>query len=268
MPEPTEPCVLYPRVFAIIAMILATLATASGSPAQSTAIPAPIHDELTLSVTDVSDSDAPIKMTAGQISFRQDVYPTYVKTTCTTQITLTNVSWRGVLAYEVLVRGTPHYQGWVNRTDRVEGFFRPTANFAAGSQEPLDYDCSSKTSTAHDDVPNAPQRNEAPQATFKLLFVQFADGATYGVSEWGEHLHEGRAAEIEKLKELLHSYQTGGEDGLRVAMDQALASPDNPSYVQSDLRTLDYHLKTEGARAFILKISDRLQAAELHHNVM
>jgi hypothetical protein len=245
-----------------VAAALAVLALSYPAPAQ-------IHDELSMDVTDVSDPDAPIKVSAGKIAFKQDVFADYVKAACTAHIELTNVSWRTVLAYEVLVRATPHYQGGVNRTDRNDGFFSANATFVAGSQEVLNYDCSSKTAISNKDGPLTPHRHtEAPEATFKVLFVEFVDGATYGSSEWGDRLHEGRAATIESMKGLLQAYQRGGEKSLRSTLAAALARSDDPPYAQDALRILQEKLDSDGINALITTLEARLKAAEMHTKMM
>ena len=245
-----------------VAAALAVLALSYPAPAQ-------IHDELSMDVTDVSDPDAAIKVSAGKIAFKQDVFADYVKTACTAHIELTNVSWRTVLAYEILVRATPHYQGWVNRTDRNDGFFSPNATFVAGSQEVLNYDCSSKTAISNNDGPVTPQRHTAaPEATFKVLFVEFVDGATYGSSEWGHRLHQGRAATIESMKGLLQAYQRGGEKSLRSTLAAALAGSGDPPYTKDALSLLQEKLDSNGVNALISTLDTRLRAAEMHTKVM
>jgi hypothetical protein len=102
----------------------------------------------------------------------------------------------------------------------------------------------------------------------KVVFVQFDDGSKYGSSDWGEHLSEGRAATIERMKELLQAYRSGGESALRMTMARELARPENSSYTQAALRIFDDNLKTNGPEAFISKINDRLKAAQLHASAM
>lgn len=231
--------------------------------------PAQIHDELSIDVTDVSDPAAPIKVSAGKLSFKQDVFADSVKTACTAHIELTDVSWRTVLAYEALVRATAHYQGGVDRTDREDDFFEAKPTFVAGSRQTLDYDCSSNVAIRRGDSPVKPQRRTgAPEATFKLLFVEFLDGATYGSSEWGDRLHQGRAATIESMKGLLQAYRDGGERSLRNTMAAALAGSDDPSYTKDALRLLQGKLDGKGINALISTLSARLEAAQVHTKVM
>jgi hypothetical protein len=245
-----------------VAAALAILALSYPAPAQ-------IHDELSIGVTDVNDPDAPVTVSAGEIALKQGVFADYVKTACSAHIELTNVSWRAVLVYEVLVRAAPNHQGGVNRTDRGDDFYETNPTFVAGSQQTLDYDCSTSIAIRRGDCPVKPRRRTgAPVATFELLFVEFLDGATYGSNEWGYRLHQGRAATIESMKGLLQAYRDGGERSLRSTLAAALAGSDDPPYTKDALSLLQGKLNSNGVNALISTLSARLEAAQVHAKVM
>jgi hypothetical protein len=109
------------------------------------------HDDLTLNVTDLGDPDAPIKLSVGQFTFKQDIYSGAVNTTCKRHLELTNTSFRTVLAYEITVRPIAHYPGGIPGTDRNDRFFSSDLTFVPGSRETLDDDCSSKIRYSRDD---------------------------------------------------------------------------------------------------------------------
>lgn len=227
------------------------------------------HDDLTLDVTDVSDPDAPIKITAGQISFKQEIYSDHVKSACAVRVELENVSWRTILTYEVSLLAMPRYGGAFSRVDRRDHFFTQNVTFVPGSQDLLEYDCSRSTAVSREGVPIKPRKSSAdPKAELKVVFVEFVDGARYGTSDWSEHLSEGRATTIERMKELLEAYRTGGDSALRTTMARELARPDNPSYTQAALRILGYNMQTDGEAGLVSKINEKLRAAQEHANVM
>lgn len=243
---------------------VALLLLGFGSPAHSQT-----YDELTLQVRDVNDPDAPIKVAAGQVTFKQEIDSYRVKSTCAMHVELENVSFRTVLAYEVSFFALPHYGGAYSRVDRSDNFFTQNVTFTAGSKEALEYDCSRTTAQANERGPLTPRKyTGVPRAELKLVFVEFLDGARYGTSDWGDHLSEGRADTTARLKELLQAYRSGGETALHASMAQALARPDNPEYTQDALRIFDHNLQTGGIEAFVSKLNERLKAAQEHANVM
>jgi hypothetical protein len=91
--------------------------------------------------------------------------------------------------------------------------------------------------------------------------VEFGDGTTYGISDWGGNLGEARAGVMQPMHELVQAYQSGGENALRTTLAQELTRPGNLAFTRDAPQIFDHPSKADGAEALISKIKERLRVA-------
>jgi len=219
-------------------------------------------DDQSLAMADVSGPHSPIKVT-GQVSWHQEVgVDAKVRLVCETHVELTNFSSKTIMAYEVSFDILPRYGGGKHTVFQNDGFFTENLNFVPGSQSPLDYDCSSISWQSDQwNRPIEPRPFEGtPRAESKIIFVQFSDGSTYGVSDWGKNLTKSRFIFVERINELLEAYERE-EDSLRTTIAQQITRPDNTIYLGNVLRGFNYQLETKGLEAFITRLNKELRMA-------
>ncbi len=226
-------------------------------------------DDLLLDVKDVSAPDSPIKLAAGRVSFKQEIHSYRVNSAIARHLELANVSSKTILAYEVSFYAIPLYGGALLRVDRRDMFFTEKLTFVPGFRESLDDDWPESREQGSGEGPTIPKKyTGTPKAELKVVFVEFDDGSTYGTSDWGKHLSEGRAATIGWIVEFIHAFESGGDGELRTTLTKALALPEDLEITRDYLRMFDYNLKSDGAGKLIAKTKDRLRAAQEHVNMM
>lgn len=89
---------------------------------------------LSIPVTDSTGSSSPLAI-RGDVSFQVQVSPDEVKTEWDMNVSLTNISSKPIIAYEVSIEAMPDQGPGVHFLDQVDHFFRPTLSFLPGAQE-------------------------------------------------------------------------------------------------------------------------------------
>jgi hypothetical protein len=70
------------------------------------------------------------------------------------------------------------------------------------------------------EVPEEPQKDLVCHAQFKVLFIQFADGSTWGDYQTGKDVMARREKRMVILSHLVDAYDTGGEAAFAAALDE------------------------------------------------
>ena len=216
----------------------------------------PVAPERTYAVklADENDSNSPIRA-SGQLVFYETLFQNAVEFRWQVDAAFTNASSKDIRAYEVQFDATPERGGGFNYIDRKDFFYSQQSMFPPGSQQLW----------RSDESPRAvvPFSAAQPQPTiakvsFKVLFVEFSDGTTYGGSEWGRSLPAARLIAVARMKELQQAYKEGGDVEMRGALAVALARSDTPTPAKEQLQHLKDTLDQDGSTALVSKIQDSL----------
>jgi len=137
--------------------------------AQSTA-------DSTVKITDASEPNSPLSV-SGDVSFHQEFSANIEATQRHLNITITNVSNKLILAYEVSIDAKPDVGAGINHVARTDYFFNGI--LARGAHETISDPARFVESTLPDHRPTG------SRAIFRVVFVEFADGLKFGSSNWG-----------------------------------------------------------------------------------
>lgn len=136
------------------------------------------HD-VSLRVEDLSPQGSPISC-SGSVSFHVVASANAVQTQLTYSLTATNVSSKPILAYEFSLTAIADYGSGELYTRQRDYFFVPESLLMPGSQD-FDQHVSGTINVVH-------AATNTPKADLAVLFVEFADGTTFGRSKWGDSL--------------------------------------------------------------------------------
>src|SRR5882762_7614255 len=180
-------------------------------------------------VSDLSASDSPI-------SFSGTAKVSKTGTTC--MITMINNSSKGLLAGEVTSpEGRNQSTGLSYDHFFKEAGIRPAGeDFGAVGAD--FFDSMNQGCTYMNGVevkPQEPKKDLVCHAAFKVQFIQFEDGSTWGDYQTKEDVMARRAKNMAVLSHLVDAHDTGGEAGFAAALDEP------------ESRSMAYRLKYEAA---------------------
>lgn len=212
-----------------------------------------------VSVKDLTPSGAPLKI-SGSADLHQDVLPGIFKWQWSMSLQVTNSSAKTVLAFEVSGVVAPCCGAGMAYTNEIDYFFEPQLVLGPGGAQslvrgPMEWEEGPYTQ-------GGPVR--PPRAEFHVVFVEFADGSTWGASPWGASLESQRSETVSLLTRLLTEYRTGGEGSLRSAVsgDQQLTSLGPEATAK--LMFIRDALKRGGPEAAVEQVTRYLAAAQEH----
>jgi hypothetical protein len=183
-------------------------------------------------VSDLSASDSPISFTGTT---------KILKTGTACVVTAHNNSSQSLLAVVATAEvATPHE--WDSSTGfQYDGVFKES-----GIAPGLDFDVVHESLYPIDGreyingvLVDPPPQTFACHAKVKVLFIQFADGSTWGDYQTGKDLMAERAKRIAILSHLVEAYDTGGE----TAFDAALNEPESREVADRLKQEVAYRLK-------------------------
>lgn len=191
-------------------------------------------------IIDNGPSDAPLKA-SGDIVFHEELFQNAAKLHWDVNVTFTNVSSKTIVAYEAEIDSVPEYGSGMRYVDHTDFFFDPPNMLKEGSQRIRKFDTPYAVGKYNSSAPPV-----AATAKCTLLFVEFADGSSYGNSEWSKSLPKARRITLLRVQDLSRAYESGGETALKEAFGGALARADDPRPTLDQLRQLEADLKERG----------------------
>lgn len=213
-------------------------------------------------ISDLSAPDSPLSV-SGQVLFHEVFSKDVSAVQYDIDGEIRNISLKPVIAFDVSVSMLPEYDGGVKQEFTTDYFFERNV------LEPgLEFSMSHMT-PGNDTGPydgGAPVR--AARAEAQVLFVQFADGSTFGKSAWGDSLANERAAQIGLLHSLLEAYEIGGASGLSSAIAEGLAKPNRPRGVDVMLGSIKYDVRLQGPEATTQEMRDFLAIAQSRESLL
>jgi hypothetical protein len=183
-------------------------------------------------VSDVSATDSPI-------SFGGTAKVSKSGTTC--MITIHNNSTQSLLAVEITGEVTDPAGRMQPTGLRYDHFFKDAGIPSGEGFDVVGSDFFDSMKQGHEYVngvevkPQPPIKDLACHAEFKVLFIQFEDGSTWGDYQVRKDLLARREKNMAVLSHLVDAYNAGGDAAFASALDE------------SDSRIMAYHLKGEAA---------------------
>jgi hypothetical protein len=132
---------------------------------------------------------------------------------CETKLSVTNVSGKSVVLFittvDAEIRETKAAQGAVTTnvksTQRADYYFRPALLEPSGTEQRV-----AVLGRSSESASSGRQEIEIQTATAKVLFVQFADGSTWGDPQAASDELKERREALDKLNQLAAIYRTKG----------------------------------------------------------
>jgi hypothetical protein len=236
-------------------VLLCMLCFAQVSAAQQELISVPFVDE--------TDTGSPIAV-IGQISLRETIAANQVASSWGERVVAKNISTKPILLFvaslaELGRHGRGAFRGpgdgptYILNDDR---FFTKTV-IQPGESLVL-RDTTPDTAQVECCV-NPLTRGSDPKAAFRVCFVQFADGSSFGDPAEGKDALEIRRVILNGLRKLVQSYSDHGQAGLLTEMDQR--SPWSATLPFAEIRA---SYEQNGAAAAIARAQQILAIAENH----
>jgi hypothetical protein len=216
--------------------------------------------DTTAQLNDLSDKDSPLHAT-GQASFHTALSMNKERLECSVVGNVTNISSKTVVAFEASLELSSEGSGCVHADYTIDYIFDRNL-LAPGSH----YDLIDRSPAGETDYSGTRAARE-PQAQFRVQFVQFADGSSFGSSLWSERLESERRTKVELMKSLLHSFDAGDVSALTTDVKDRLARPGTPRYLDALLRKTSETIEQKGADAAIDDLHEWLTNAEKRGNL-
>jgi hypothetical protein len=163
---------------------------------------------------------------------------------------ITNNTPKPIVAFEVVVDLDLGYAVGVRSTEYFDSFL--ARNYLnPGSSTDISQGPAKAVIDSHGRKPpmniyDIPSTKE-PHAEVRVVFVQFADGSTFGKSEWGDKLADQRKNHIILIKKLLLAYDDGADRAFSAALDKELSQPNLSEDSLSLLNEIRNRLDKKGA---------------------
>jgi hypothetical protein len=232
-------------------------------PSPHLATETPTTHELSIEISQNAEPNTPIQV-SGQVSFHEELYADRVRTQWKINANLLNLSSKTILAYEVSIEAVPDHGGGVSHLAKVDHFFRSELPFTPDALLPL--------SVATPNWQMTPRTEKTalrlPEATFNVLFVEFADGSKFGASVWGNSLSAVRSQAIEHMRAISEQSRSLGATGLRLSLANALQIESNSKFTNLLLGHIRETLDTKGPDGAVDEIRELLSTAESRKRVL
>jgi len=128
-------------------------------------------------------------------------------------------------------------------TKEIDCFFGPDIIKPDG-QESFSEPPRSVTTEPYD--PNRPPRTR--QANFRVVYVQFTDGTTFGDEAFAKHLKDLRRITLQELRRLDRAYAHGGEAAFVAELNEAVSPIEVNNFLEG-IRRIQREAGTQSALA-------------------
>lgn len=234
------------------------LALILGNPA---AVRAQTRDVI-VQISDLSGPNSPITA-SGHVHFQEILSAESVKSRYDMAFQLTNASSKTILAYEVSLEAMPDYGSGFNDLRMTDSFFLPQLEFMPGAQESENFSDSGVSVE-----PRGRGNPHEAKASFKVIFVEFADGSKFGASPWAQTLASNRQRSVQRMQEIEAAFDGSGEMGFRDALATAQGRQDDPQDTLAVMNHFKGTLDSEGAGAAVNEIREFLTVAQARKDIM
>jgi hypothetical protein len=220
-----------------------------------------------LPVSDKSSAGSPLHA-FGNATLSGEITSKGIESTAEMTAVLKNISTKPIMAFEAVTDLFGIYGGGDSMTSRVDYFFDgllmpgSTSEIILPSHKTIVFWNGAEHPSTLDNIHVASQ----PRADVRVTFVQFADGNTFGASQWAGILTAQRDCLMEIFRDLLRAFDTKKEVGLKSAIEENQARPELSAEISSSLSMIQRKFREEGAVVTVQYLSSRLANAEHHSN--
>ncbi len=218
--------------------------------------------DVIVQITDLSGPNSPITA-SGHVHFQEILSAESVKSRYDMEFQLTNASSKTILAYELSIEAMPDYGSGFSDLDKTDSFFLPQLEFMPGAQVSENFSDSGVSVE-----PRGRGNPHEAKASFKVVFVEFADGSKFGASPWAQTLAGIRQKSLQRMQEIEAAYDGSGEKGFRDALGTAQSRRDDPQDTLAVMNYIKGTLDTEGAGAAVNEIRGFLAVAQTRKDIM
>ncbi|HTT21814.1 MAG TPA: hypothetical protein VMG82_22990, partial [Candidatus Sulfotelmatobacter sp.] len=102
---------------------------------------------------------------------------------------------------------------------------------------------------------------ESVGAEVTVTFVEFADGTTFGRSQWGNQLPLQREKELGYMQKLIESYDQGGKTALAGALSAEAVRETDPTYLKLFALEMQDLLEHSGSDSVMQRLRGSVQYA-------
>lgn len=218
--------------------------------------------DVIVQITDLSGPNSPITA-SGQIHFQEVLSAESVKSRYDMEFQLTNASSKTILAYEVSIEAMPDYGSGFSDLRMTDSFFLPQLEFLPGAQVSENFSDSGVSVE-----PRGRGNPREAKASFKVIFVEFADGSKFGAGPWAETLAANRKRSVQRMQEIETAYDGSGEIGFRDVLATVQGRQDDPQDILALMNHFKGTLASEGAGAAVNEIREFLAVAQMRKDIM
>jgi hypothetical protein len=223
-----------------------------------------------LPVSDKSSAGAPLQA-AGNATASSEITDKGIESTAQLTARLKNISTKPILAFEAITDLSPSYVGGDRMTSHHDFFFSDSlltpgssTEIAIAPHKEIVFWNRAEHPANFEDIHQPSQA----RAEVKVTFVQFADGTTFGASQWSRTLTAERENMMAIMGGLLLAYDADREAGLKSAIEKELAKPEIPNVVFSSLGMIQQKFREAGATLTVQYLRDCLANAQRRSNLL
>lgn len=222
-----------------------------------------------LLVSDKSSAGAPLQA-AGNATVSSEITSKGIESTAQLTAMVKNISTKPVMAFEAIIDLASYGVG--DRKTSHDDYFFSDSLLAPGSSteiaiaphKEIAFWNRAEHPANFDDIHQPAQA----RADVKVTFVQFADGTTFGASQWSSSLTAERKNMMAIMGGLLLAYDADTEAGLKSAIEKELAKPEIPNVVFSSLGMIQQKFREAGATVTVQYLRDCLANAHRHSSIL
>jgi hypothetical protein len=213
--------------------------------------------DTTLKIIDSTPENSPL-VASGQVSVHQEFTAETVTTQYTISAEMTNTSTKPIIAYEVSIDARPEFGGGLHHVGQADYFFKKNLELVAGGREDISVPPGFTESMAFN---KDKTQGVASSATFKVIFVQFADGTTFGHSTWGSTLSQARNQSLSRIQQILSTARSS-PSSLQASLTTEVDRRENPGITRALMSHVRDTLAKSGPDAAMAELNDFLNLAD------
>jgi hypothetical protein len=205
----------------------------------------------------IIDSEHGPLAVSGEVSIHQEFTADTVATQYNISAEVTNTSTKPIMAYEVSVDARAAYGAGLHHIAQTDCYFKNTRDLVAGARDDMSVPAGFTETMAFtkDKAPGT-----AADATFKVIFVQFADGSTFGQSTWGSTLSQARSKSLACIQKILNIARRS-PNRLQTSLTTEITRAENPGITQALMSHVRDTLTKSGPDAVVNELTDYLKVA-------
>ncbi len=206
----------------------------------------------TIPIQDGSAPGSPVAV-SGSVEIRENLAANEVRTSINYTVGVRNISGRTILAFAAQLRVVPSYAAPQAFDTSIECFFAADV-INSGQEESLSQRFPAESVEAYSPGTSP----ETQRAEFRVLFVQFLDGAIFGAESFGQPIMLRRRITWNRLRELERTYRRDGDAAFVELLNETVEPPE----VNTFFENLRVTQRQQGAQATLNRVLAALRFAK------